>query len=1334
VLGTYDGAAPAHGAWIARRTGGAPDLLVTARDGLGASVSWSYAPLSGEVPASCQTLYRPPLYRVSWATAPRDGVHSPFASSMHVVARMDRTSGVGAPNGVCYAYEDAWMHRRGRGFLGFGRIIEWEDTADGRNDLRTTRTYHRDFPLNGRPVREVAQLVNDTIGAAPIERTLWTWSVTGCTPDQAPAEVCNVTRELETVETRDLSTRAVIGTVVTRDVYTAADRAYGNVSARIVTTSDAQQRQVVRTDNTYDYSAASSAWWIDRLQRRIETFDPIVTTSGPAAPAVPGGRHRIVTEYTYRTAGNGVRRVEWERLQPGDAAQARSTYTEYDAYGNPTLVRTEAARAVPRTETSTITADGYFVASTTSAVGHVTQVRTDAGFGAPTVITDPNGLITSIAYDGFGRRIQTSAAGAPAVYERLLACTAATCPPRAVVRELTIQAGAPSRTRYLDALERPVRETVGGFGAGEWVIDRQYDPRGRLIARSEPAAGTPRYFTRYLELDARGRPGRKVIDRAGQPPIEVVYRYTGLDTTIAVPGAAAPIRQTHDLLQRLVRSVDASGGVTTYRYDPRGNLSLIRDAAGNDLVIDYDARGRKLATRAPDRGVRAFQHDGHDQVLIETDANGQTIERAYDRLGRPTTRLVGGVLDAEWRYDRTWRGALDFERGSGGRYCRGQAYDGFGRPTQTTTFVDGRPHTMVRAYDGLGRDKGLAYPSGRVIGVERSDRGYLVSEYDAATGVRYRTITAMSPHGEVMSERFGNGLVGVYDLDPSSWQAVRVRVEDASPFGTTLVQDLRYEHAHPFGQLTAQRNALLGVAEIYEYDEQLRIARATRTQGTTSSTIEYDYDAIGNLVLKSDHSLATTYGSASRATGNAGPHGIVAYRDRAGAVVSDFLYDDNGNLLRGDGLVSSYDAYDRPLTLTRGGQTVRFAYGAGLARFERVTATATTHYVDRFHERIVAAGAVTQRDYVGERVVIARLPSGAEQVRYLHLDRLGSVDTTTDEARKVVDANGYDPFGGPRNAKWIATATLGGAATDRGFTGHEHVDPVRVIHMNGRAYDYALGRFLSADPYVVDPADARSLDPYSYVRNDPLGRIDPTGYQDDATREVTIESIELVKVTHTGSRIAQTEVEIRYSDGTTATLTPSQAKVAFGDKGLKALAVPADTNRPGTAYRIVDPAAAREPEERSRRPEAKGQGNAKVGVRVGPLAVKTDGGDVSVEASTGWVTVGAIRKENGNPAAKVEVGPRFEPMKGLELRATAGVEGELAPDAQTFTFGKGTEYVKAKLGLRTGGVSVEPELKVERKGHLQLGLGTADAVRAARERLGRLGGGIDYVWDDVHGP
>ena len=48
--------------------------------------------------------------------------------------------------------------------------------------------------------------------------------------------------------------------------------------------------------------------------------------------------------------------------------------------------------------------------------------------------------------------------------------------------------------------------------------------------------------------------------------------------------------------------------------------------------------------------------------------------------------------------------------------------------------------------------------------------------------------------------------------------------------------------------------------------------------------------------------------------------------------------------------------------------------------------------------------------------------------------------------------------------------------------------------MNGRVYDYNLGRFLSVDPVIQFPENSQSLNPYSYIMNNPFAGTDPTGY------------------------------------------------------------------------------------------------------------------------------------------------------------------------------------------------------------------------------------------------
>jgi RHS repeat-associated protein len=121
----------------------------------------------------------------------------------------------------------------------------------------------------------------------------------------------------------------------------------------------------------------------------------------------------------------------------------------------------------------------------------------------------------------------------------------------------------------------------------------------------------------------------------------------------------------------------------------------------------------------------------------------------------------------------------------------------------------------------------------------------------------------------------------------------------------------------------------------------------------------------------------------------------------------------------------------------------------------------------------------------------------------LAADHLGSITALTSSTGGLVDRFSYDPWGKRRQAvtsPWLSIlpgshlipASL--ANLTRGFTGHEHLDRVGLIHMNGRIYDPELGRFLSADPILQFPASTQGLDRYAYVLNNPVSLSDPSGH------------------------------------------------------------------------------------------------------------------------------------------------------------------------------------------------------------------------------------------------
>ena len=115
----------------------------------------------------------------------------------------------------------------------------------------------------------------------------------------------------------------------------------------------------------------------------------------------------------------------------------------------------------------------------------------------------------------------------------------------------------------------------------------------------------------------------------------------------------------------------------------------------------------------------------------------------------------------------------------------------------------------------------------------------------------------------------------------------------------------------------------------------------------------------------------------------------------------------------------------------------------------------------------------------------------------LHYDALNSVDMITDGYGNTVERRSYDTWGKQRKVAWQSESPLEVmqlAITNRGYTGHEEIVEVGLVHMNGRVYDQELGRFISADPIVQAPFVTNSYNRYAYVWNNPLKYNDPTGF------------------------------------------------------------------------------------------------------------------------------------------------------------------------------------------------------------------------------------------------
>ena len=122
----------------------------------------------------------------------------------------------------------------------------------------------------------------------------------------------------------------------------------------------------------------------------------------------------------------------------------------------------------------------------------------------------------------------------------------------------------------------------------------------------------------------------------------------------------------------------------------------------------------------------------------------------------------------------------------------------------------------------------------------------------------------------------------------------------------------------------------------------------------------------------------------------------------------------------------------------------------------------------------------------GGVISIKDASTGQRRFYYTMADHQGSITHVLDEDGSIVFTATYDAWG-------RQTVTHNAIGMYRGYCGHEMLNSLGLIHMNGRVYDPILGRFLSPDNYVQQPDNSQNFNRYSYCLNNPLKYIDKDG-------------------------------------------------------------------------------------------------------------------------------------------------------------------------------------------------------------------------------------------------
>jgi RHS repeat-associated protein len=124
--------------------------------------------------------------------------------------------------------------------------------------------------------------------------------------------------------------------------------------------------------------------------------------------------------------------------------------------------------------------------------------------------------------------------------------------------------------------------------------------------------------------------------------------------------------------------------------------------------------------------------------------------------------------------------------------------------------------------------------------------------------------------------------------------------------------------------------------------------------------------------------------------------------------------------------------------------------------------------------------------------------STTPSVQWLISDQLGTPRMVLDQTGSLAGVKRHDylPFGEELVAtQGLRTAALGytGDGVRQQFTSQERDTETGLDYFKARYYSSVQGRFTSIDPGSFQPADPQNWNRYTYIQNNPLKFIDPTG-------------------------------------------------------------------------------------------------------------------------------------------------------------------------------------------------------------------------------------------------
>ncbi|HEX3718012.1 MAG TPA: RHS repeat-associated core domain-containing protein [Verrucomicrobiae bacterium] len=615
-----------------------------------------------------------------------------------------------------------------------------------------------------------------------------------------------------------------------------------------------------------------------------------------------------------------------------------------------------------------------------------------------------------------------------------------------------------------------------------------YDSNGYLLAADGPLPGTNDVVA--ATYDAYGRV-RSLSDVSGY---RMTYDYDNLNrlTRITFPdGTLAPFsydrldcvavtdragRKTsfeYDNMRQLTKKTDPLGRATLLEWCSCGALKSLTDPMGRTTSWLTDVQGRRTAKQYLDGSQVQYSYESttsrpreiidekhqatfytynlddsilsisHGNTTAPTPNVSYTYDSNYDRV----VSMTDGIGTTTYGYipitapPGLGAGALGSVAGPLTNNTIAYAYDELGRRVKTS--IDGI--TTAKVYDATGRLTGVS-----------NELGSFIYAYDGSSS---RLVSENDPNGQTATISYGN------NLQDFVLQQINYAV------GTTPISQFSYGFDISHGQITTwsqQAGAQPPSVFSFGYDAANQLLSAAITNsGAPSGAYAYSYDPSGNrLTEQAGGTTATAIYNALNQISAAANAGI-------------------------NSRTNEWDGQNRLTAVNAGSQRTEFAYD-GLSRLAYIrqlqngSETSFRRFVwcgDQICEERDKSGSVINKRFFPEGV---KLETGTNGGAYYYTrDHLGSIRELTDAGGNVRARYAYDPFG-------RRTKVSGDADADFGFAGMLWSSEASLALTHYRAYDPALGRWLSRDPLPrAEMTEGPNL--YAYAANEPVMKVDAEG-------------------------------------------------------------------------------------------------------------------------------------------------------------------------------------------------------------------------------------------------